>query len=54
MEQNSKKTAIFAPLEYNRIQKMIAMTTYDSLCCGTLRGMMTMGMMCMRNRFRRV
>lgn len=34
--------------------EMTAMNTYDSTYRGTLRGMMTMGMMCMRSRFRRV
>lgn len=33
---------------------MTAMNTYDSPYRGTLRGMMTMGMMCMRSRFRLV
>lgn len=34
--------------------KMTVVNTYASPYCGILRSMMTMGMMCMRSRFRRV
>ena len=49
----SRKIPIFAHRENIRKQKMIATTTYHDTYGGSLRSM-TMDMMYMRNRFRRV
>lgn len=47
------KISYICTQENIRMRKMIATTTYRDTYGGTLRGM-TMDMMCMRNRFRRV
>ncbi|WP_443602269.1 hypothetical protein [Alistipes finegoldii] len=53
-ERKTQKNRYICTIGNKSEAEMTAMNTYDSTYRGTLRGMMTMGMMCMRSRFRRV
>ena len=53
-ERKTQKNRYICTIGNRSEAEMTAMNTHDSTYRGTLRGMMTMDMMCMRSRFRRV